>query len=105
VDGTPAAHLQDGGRGLNPRRRRWRHEGKGEVAAVRRKKAIGEEGKEGDWADEVACSLPARRRAGRASHDPWIKNGSAGGPHALDETAGRDRATSPQSDGPKSKRL
>jgi hypothetical protein len=53
----------------------------------------------------VACSLPARRRAGRASPDPWIKCGSAGGPRCPGRTAGRDRATSARSNGPKSKAL
>jgi hypothetical protein len=33
---------------------------------VRRKKAIGEEGKEGDWADEVGCVLSSRETPGRA---------------------------------------
>jgi hypothetical protein len=46
-------------------------------------------------------------RTGRAgsSPDPWIKRGFVGGPRALDEIDGGDRATSARSDGRKSKRL
>jgi hypothetical protein len=75
------------------RRARRRTRGIGEQLSARR---LGEE--------DEGCVLRVAG-PGWASHDPWIESGSAGGPHALDETAGRDRSTSPRSDGPKSKRL
>ncbi|KAK1682365.1 hypothetical protein QYE76_043213 [Lolium multiflorum] len=66
-----------------------------------------EEGERSGAGVGVAGALvsPHTTGPGGLFSDPWIKSGFVGGPHALDEIDGRDRATSARSDGRKFKAL